>query len=219
MLNKKLGVSKAYLFSAIDRFESSFLQLAFELWAKCEKSSEMRPGIIVHSTYDALQNKRWRVATELAEVVEKDKAAGEIDILMARVNAWIARKNFDDKDKVLDEVKLFDVSAKDDLFKLAKFCLLGEIKSALALARRLEKAKQLTIGNLSDWPLFEDLRSTSEMKAWLDQLKSKAEKQKSKNSGAKNVDESVKPDTNPSLEKPLSTLRQRKTKAPNPKDV
>lgn len=32
MLNKKLAVSREYLFSAIDRFESSFLQLAFELW-------------------------------------------------------------------------------------------------------------------------------------------------------------------------------------------
>lgn len=219
MLNKTLGVSKAYLFSAIDRFESSFLQLAFEVWAKCEKSSEKRPGIIVHSTYDALQNKRWRVATELAEVVEKDKAAGEVDILMARVNSWIARKNFDDKDKVLDEVKGFDVSAKDDLFKLAKYCLLGETESALALAKRLEKAKQLSISSLTEWPLFGDLRSTPEMKVWLDQLKSKAERHKSKAPGAENGDLSTKPVAESPVAKLVATPRPRKTKAPTPKNV
>lgn len=219
MLNKKLGVSKTYLFSAIDRFESSFLQLAFELWAKCEKSSEKRPGIIVHSTYDALQNKRWRVATEIAEIVEKDKAASEVDLLMARINSWIARKNFDHKDKVLEEVKLFDVSAKDDLFKLAKHCLLNETTSALALAKRLEKAKQITIGNLSEWPLFEELRSTPEMTVWLDQLKLKAAKQKSTNPSAKKSTQSTKPETNTHIPKPKSPQRPRKVNAPNPKSV
>lgn len=214
MLNKKLGVSKPYLFSAIDRFESSFLQLAFELWTKCEKNSEKRPGIIVRSTYDALQNKRWRVVTELAEVVEKDKAASEVDILMAKVNSWIARKNFDDKDKVLEEVRNFDVTAKDDLFKLAKYCLLGETASALALAKRLEKAKQIQTSSLNEWPLFEDLRSTTEMKTWLNQLKSKAEKLKSRTTDMRNGDLSAKSGLDNSAAEANVISRSRKTKTP-----
>lgn len=218
MLNKKLGVSKSYLFSAIDRFESSFLQLAFELWAKCEKTSEKRPQIIIHSVYDALQNKRWHVATELAEVVEKDKAATEIDILMAKINSWIARKYFEDKNKVLEEVKAFDVSAKDDLFKLAKYCLLDETESALAFAKRLEKAKQITFLHLKEWPLFEDLRSTPEMKSWLDQLKSRAEKRNAKTCGAKSDDLNTKENSENQDTKSVLTSRPRK-KIPNPKNV
>ncbi|MCA2918247.1 MAG: hypothetical protein IM318_11310 [Microcystis sp. M017S1] len=217
MLNKKLGVSKDYLFSAIDRFESSFLQLAFELWAKCEKNSKKRPSLIVHSTYDALQNKRWHVATELAEIVEKDKAASEINILMAKVNSWIARKKFDDKDKIFEEVNGFDVSAKDDLFKLAKHCLLDEIESGLSLAKRLEKAKQLSVSNLNEWPLFEDLRATPQMKAWLAQIKSKTEKRKTKAASKPNSEANTNSDS--ATAKAVKTPRPRKARSPNPENV
>jgi hypothetical protein len=219
MLNKKLVVSKDYLFSAIDRFESSFLQLAFELWAKCEKNSEKRPNLIVHSTYDALKNKRWRVATEIAEIVEKDKAASEINILMARVNSWIARKKFEDKDKVFEEVNGFDVSAKDDLFKLAKHCLLEETESARSLAKRLEKAKQLSISNLNEWPLFEDLRATPQMKLWLGQIKSKAEKRKTKGASTLNPGTNINTDGDRSAIKPAITPRPRRARSPSPENA
>lgn len=217
ILNKKLAVNKTYLFSAIDRFESSFLQLAFELWAKCEKNSAKRPGLIVHSTYDALQNKRWSVATELAEIVEKDKAASEADILMAKINSWIARKNFDDKNKVISEVNGFDVSAKDDLFKLAKHCLLDETAPAITIAKRLEKAKQLKLSDLSEWPLFEELRTHPEMKDWLTLLKSKAEKLKPTLAGSKSDAPITKPDStsSPTTSTSKLTTRTRKPRTQN----
>jgi hypothetical protein len=189
MLNKKLGVSKSYLSSTIDRFESSFLQLAFQLWTKCDKNSKERPSLIVQSTYDALINKRWIVVTEIAEFVESDKAASEVDILMARINSLLARKNFEDKTKFYEEVNSFDVSAKNNLFKLAKHCLLDETELAISLAKRLEKEQMLTLKCLIEWPLFEDLRTTPKMARWLEQLKSKDAKRKS-NKASKESDKS-----------------------------
>lgn len=180
MLNKRLGVSKRYLLAAIDRFESTFIQLAFELWKKCDKHSTERPSLIIQTTYDALQNKRWLVVTEIAEFVKNDKAASEADILMAKINSLIARKKIEDKSKFLEEVNAFDVSAKNDLFKLAKHCLLEENDLALILAKRLQKAKMLTLDCLVEWPIFEDLRATPEMAKWLQQLKSKFTKQSEK---------------------------------------
>lgn len=212
MLNKKLSVSKQYLFSAIDRFESSFLQIAYELWAKCEKDGESRHALVVHSSYDALQNKRWQVATELAGIIEKDKSAGEVHVLMARINSWISRKNFEDKVMVLNEVKEFDVSAKDDLFKLAKHCLLDETKPAISLAKRLEKSKQLSLKDLSEWPLFEDLRTRPEMIEWLAQLKSRAVKARAKNSGS-SLDESKDKVSDGETILAITNRKPRKTKS------
>lgn len=180
MLDKSLSVSRSYLFSAIDRFESAFLQLAFEIWAKCEKKSDKRPSLIVHSSYDALQNKRWSVATEIAEFIARDKAADEISILMAKVNSWIARKRVGGLDAIRDEVTDFDVSAKDDLFRLARHCLLDENDTALMLAKRLNKTKRVSLAELADWPLFEDLRSDPNMRDWLTQLRQKEARSKSK---------------------------------------
>lgn len=179
MLDKPLGVTKPYLFSAIDRFESAFLQLAFELWAKCEKKSRQRALLIVQSSYDALQNKRWNVATEIAKFIENDKAADEISILMAKVNAWIARKRVGGLEAIKAEVSVFDVSAKDDLFRLARHCLLDEHDEALVIAKKLHRGKRLSLIEFSDWPLFEDLRSTQNMTAWLTKLREKAAKTKS----------------------------------------
>lgn len=215
MLDKKLAVSRKYLFSAIDRFESAFLQLAFELWSKCDKTSKKRPSLIVHSSYDALQNKRWHVATEIAEIVEKDKAASESDILMARVNSWIARKKYDNKDSILEEVSAFDVSAKDDLFKLAKHCLLGETELALSLAKRLKKAKQISLNDLIEWPLFEELRTTPQMARWLEQLKSKTAKPKDKNVSPAKPKSNTKTDSGSPAKRPIA-LRESKPKPKYP---
>ncbi len=171
LLNKRLSVSKEYLFAAIDRFEASFLQLAFELWTKCDKSEESRPGIIINSSYDALQHRRWMLATELAGIVEADKAATESDKLMAKVNSWIARKKIGAEATLRDEIQSFDVSAKNDLFKLAKHCLLDEHELALAMAKQLEKSQMLGLKELTEWPLFEDLRATKSMAHWMAKIK------------------------------------------------
>lgn len=208
MLDKSLSVSRSYLFSAIDRFESAFLQLAFELWAKCEKKSDKRPSLIVHSSYDALQNTRWSVATEIAEFIARDKAADEISILMAKVNAWIARKRVGGLEAIKGEVTDFDVSAKDDLFRLARHCLLDEHDAALTLMKRLHKGKRLSLSELSDWPLFEDLRSSSDMKTWLTQLREKAASAKKKATPTYSKESSA----NEPAESKISTARRPRVK-------
>lgn len=211
ILNKKRVVSKNYLFAAIDRFESCFLQLAFELWAKCDKNSDKRLSIIIKSSYEALQNKRWQVATELAEIVEKDKTASEINVLMARVNSWIARKKFD-KTKALEEIKGFDVSAKDDVFKLAKHCLLEETEAALTLIKRLEQSEQLALKDLTEWPLFEDLRATPQMTALLEQIKSNTEVQESKVTSGEKKESDKKSGSDSIVEKPEVTVKPKSTR-------
>lgn len=218
-LNKRLGVSKDYLFAAIDRFESSFLQLAYELWAKCDKKSEKRPSLIVHSSYDALLNSRWHVATEIADFVTRDKAADEICILMARINSWIARKKIDDKTAVIAEVSNFDVSAKDDLFKLAKHCLLDETDAAIDFAKQLVKTEKLSVRELTEWPLFGDLRATPQMKHWLVQLRSKNPKRKPKaEHGGKSGENAA--DTN-AIDGDTAAIapRKRKPRKPAPPNV
>ena len=213
MLNNKLGVSKNYLFSAIDRFESSFLELAFELWAKCEKNNIKRPSLIIHSTYDALQNKRWRVATELAEIVGKDKASSELEILMARINSWIARKRLEDKEKVIEEINGFDVSAKDDLFKLAKHCLLDETELALSLAKRLENTKKIPISALIEWPLFEDLRADPQFKLWLKKIRSQTEKCNAQTAKTEDSETNSKTESDSSNDKDAKVAKGKKAKS------
>jgi len=219
MLKSKLGVSKNYLFSAIDRFESSFLELAFELWARCEKNSKKRPSLIIRSTYEALQNKRWRVATDLADIVGKDKASSELDILMAKVNSWIARKKLEDKDKVIEEIIGFDVSAKDDLFKLAKHCLLDETELALSLAKRLEKTEKLPINAFVEWPLFEDLRANPQFKLWLEKINLQIEKCKAQTAKTEDSEANSKTESDSSNDIAAKMPRPRRVKKPSLKNL
>jgi hypothetical protein len=214
LLGKKLGVSRGYLIATIDRIESSFLQLAFELWAKCDKTSERRADLIVQCSYEALQKSRWHVATEIATFVEKDKSANEVIILMARINSWIARKRVSDKSVILKEVTDFDVSAKDDLFKLAKHCLLEEHTVALTLAKKLEKSGQLTLGDITEWPLFEDMRATSPMALWITQLKSRVTKGIAKSVTKEKIVSKVAAKSGASVSKPDTSPKLRATKKP-----
>lgn len=177
-VGQKLDVTKDYLFSAIDRFESSFLQLGYELWAKCEKMSEKRPTLIVQSGYRALEKSRWNVAVDLSEIAEKDRSSTEIDILMAKFNCWIARRSNGDREKVIEEVTLFDASAKDDLFKMAKHCLLGEVDGAISHAKELEKVGKIRLSDLKEWPLFSEIRDDERVAALISELTKKAERMK-----------------------------------------
>lgn len=215
LLNSQLKVSKEYLFAAIDRFESAFLQIGLELWEKCEKQSELRPVFVVNSiTYEALQNKRWHVVSEIAGFMEKDKAADEALVLMARINGWIARKHTEGLDAIKAEVRAFDVSAKDDLFRLARHSLLEEDTRAIALCKRLEKAKSLSLRDLSEWPLFEKLRENPEMNSWLAKLKANAvQKRGTRKPAARTKPASDSSDSKKAIKKPVASAKRNGSKS------
>lgn len=169
LLNKRIGVTKKYLFAAIDEIESSFLDVAYEIWARCEKSNELRPHLIVATSYDALLQRRWDVAKDVASLVVADPASSELPILMAKVNSWIARLRLGDQ-AAIGEIEKFDVSAKGDVFRLAKCCLLEQNEKALALAKDLFGQNKIEFESLSEWPLFEPQRETSEFQRWLSEI-------------------------------------------------
>lgn len=169
LLNKQLGVTKSYLFSAIDKIEASFLDAAYEIWSKCEKSNAERPLLMVQASYDALTQGRWNVAKDVASLVSLDKDSNEISALMAKVNSWIARSRLSDQ-AVRKEIEEFDVSAKDDLFRLAKHCLLDENDQALVLAKSLHTQKKLEYESLAEWPLFESQRQIEAFQEWLGEI-------------------------------------------------
>lgn len=169
LLNKQLGVSKNYLFAAIDKIEASFLDAAYEIWSKCEKANPERPLLMVQASYDALSHGRWSVAKDIASLVALDKDSNEVSSLMAKINSWIARLRLSDQ-TVRKEIEEFDVSAKDDVFRLAKHCLLGEDERVLALAKQLHEQGKLAFESLTEWPLFEQQRASEPFQEWLNSI-------------------------------------------------
>ncbi|WDJ89970.1 hypothetical protein JH302_00740 [Xanthomonas campestris] len=169
LLNKQLSVKKSYLFSAIDKIEASFLDAAYDIWSKCEKINSHRPQLMIQASYDALNQGRWMVAKDVASLVALDRASNEELSLMAGINSWIARLRLSDQ-TVKKEIEDFDVSAKGDIFRLAKHCLLDENDQALALAISLHSQHKLDFESLAEWPLFEPQRSNEEFSEWMSSI-------------------------------------------------
>jgi hypothetical protein len=83
--------------------------------------------------------------------------------------------------------------------------LLEEDTKAIALCKRLEKDKKLTLHDLVEWPLFEKLRDSAAMASWLAKLKGMAvQKSKKKAPEPKTTRATESIETNRTAKKPLT---------------
>lgn len=78
------------------------------------------------------------------------------------VNEWLCQKRRFGIDSVRSSVELWDTSALQADFRLARFALLGQAKEALDLAERMVDRDELSLAFLQDWPLLSEVRELPE---------------------------------------------------------
>ena len=91
-----------------------------------------------------------------------DKMTPERDQLVGLLNYWQCRKWKGEYDAVSADIGKADFTAKDELFRLARFALLSDTEQFFALLPNVLKAEKLTTEQLRTWPIFREIRVAPE---------------------------------------------------------
>jgi hypothetical protein len=82
----------------------------------------------------------------------------ERDQIIGTLNYWQSLKWQNRFDEVKDQVKTADFSAKDELYQIARHCLLDDEGSFFAMLPDVFRAEKLDMERLTTWPIFREMR-------------------------------------------------------------
>ena len=122
----RVSVTRPYLEAAIDVFERCFILLAAELWKKQKIDDDARGHLLLEIAYDRLGSEAYAVAESLSRFAMNDKRLPERIRLSSSFNYWQSLKWQGRFEEVRPEVENLDMSAKDQVFAVARYALLDD---------------------------------------------------------------------------------------------
>lgn len=114
---------------------------------------------VAESTFVLLKQERFEVVERFTTSFDIGRIKREFSRSQLQVNGWIAKSRLGKKEEVKTAVNAWDVSAKDNKFKVARLALLGEVDELAKLLRAMLEAEEFSKLQVLTWPLFDDVRS------------------------------------------------------------
>ena len=174
-------LTEKYLFERIDYFELHSLLIAAELWKKLKEKDPSRSLGLIGLTYQHLLEGRWAVGQGIAFFVMNDKQASEESRLMSTMNYWLCRKRQGDWDSVKQEVATADFSAKGLRYQLALLSLTENSDEFFKVLPRAIQSKDISQKELSEFPIFEEMRRDVRMSHFANAVPKKQKKHRHSN--------------------------------------
>ena len=169
-----LSIDKKYFEKAINTLELVFTLISMELWVKdCKKQDEFSDyffSLIGQDlAYKKLEESNYDIAEILFSNLYKDCSylLDEEQILVAKINYWIAVKNQGRFELIKKEIEEEDVSAKGLRFIVAKYVLLEDLDKVIKLLPKALSNEEISMTNIKEWPLFKDFRQNQKFTQFL----------------------------------------------------
>ncbi|HYD77792.1 hypothetical protein [Ramlibacter sp.] len=167
VLGEVLRVDAKYFYRATRLIMKVGFMLTHTLWRKLFPNEvELQSRAMSDAIYSVLQQKRWRLAAELAEFSLTDamrKNVQEIHLRVRVVNAAIALKFSDRNEEALRLLDSMDWSASYRDFKLAIAVMNDDFDGAADIMRQIGKNGELVNElNYHEWPLFHKFRESEQ---------------------------------------------------------
>jgi hypothetical protein len=154
----KLHLTRKYLDDRIDYFELHSILIAAELWKKLRPADDRRADILASIAYNHLLHSRWGIAEGLSYFMMMDKKMKEPWRLVGKLNYWQSAKRQGRWEEVKDEAEAEDLSAKGRRYQLGHLALIGKKPEFFALVPVALTGKEISLDELREWPIFEDMR-------------------------------------------------------------
>ncbi|MDH5835273.1 hypothetical protein [Luteimonas kalidii] len=159
----QLGVSPADLAGMLRVMSKVGFMLCHTLWMKVfpAEAADVHESINA-LLYQALEDKRWRTASDFGEfslTAPMKKDLSELDYRVRLINTAIAKKFSDKDDAARDILASVDWTASYRDFKLALLVLQEDYDQAIDLMREIGRSgEMLDQAAYHAWPLFEKFR-------------------------------------------------------------
>lgn len=153
-----LHLTRKYLDKRIDYFELYGILIAAELWKKHNSTDTSRADILADVAYGHVLQSRWSIAEGLSKFMMMDNKMTEPFRLVGKLNYWQSVRRQGRWQEVKSEVEAEDFSAKGRQYQLGHLALLQKKKEFFALVPIALKGKEISLDDLREYPIFEDMR-------------------------------------------------------------
>lgn len=158
-LGDRLTVDADYLNRAFDQLDALGTLTAVMAWGTWDKKDRQVTSFeLLQRSYQLLLLERWEAVSQICDVGSKLQSDQAVHHSI-RCNGWLARKQLEGAAAIDDDVRGWDTSALKGQYRLAQLVLLDELDDALKLVPHLIESKELSGGELREWPILEPLRS------------------------------------------------------------
>lgn len=172
-LNDKLSVNKEYIDNIIKVERKVVLNLLYNIDKKINKNNANIKVLekLTDYAYDCMMNKDFETSSYIYELFIDDNRQNEQEKLYAKINYWQSLKRLGKSEKIIEDIKRFDVTALDNTYKLAKEILLENYSEALELLEIAYSKREISVTQIERWPLFIEFRKTDEYKSFRNKYK------------------------------------------------
>lgn len=161
-IGDELEITKEYLENSICKIHLVFTLIASEIWKKIEKKSDTREEILNDIVYSNLLEKRWDIAGGISQAIFKDNDNASAHRTVAQLNSWLCQKKEGNYNAIENEIEKVDYSDKALKFQMGLWGLKEDKKKFFANLENSIKTDELTVENVLEFPIFEEMRETEE---------------------------------------------------------
>tara|TARA_A100000171_G_C2126725_1_gene144004 strand:- start:713 stop:2011 length:1299 start_codon:yes stop_codon:yes gene_type:complete len=162
-----LSVDEDYLDNAIDKIHVLFSLIAHELWKKDLPNDEDRSYFLMELNYNYLKRGKWETAKLPNIFLSNDAKQPTIPKTYAQLNCWLCDKRTKGIESIKPELEKIDFSDKAIVIQLALASLKEDYEIFFNLLPRAISSEELTVEDLYDFPMFEEMRDSERFKAFV----------------------------------------------------
>lgn len=157
-IGTRLDVGADYLTSVFDEFEALGTALVVSAWGTWVKEErEESAGALLDRTYELMLANRWVPVEHLTKLGLGMRCSSGINVPL-QCNHWLSRAELHGYEDVEAEVLEWDTATLATRFRMVKFVFLGRLDEAASLVPSMLASKELTLGQLREWPILRRLR-------------------------------------------------------------
>lgn len=165
-VGERLTIDEQYLNNAFCAIKIIVFTILVEAARLIKENKAEYLDEIFSSAYDELLEGQYSVCYNIFHILSKNELLDAETKTMSQINYWLAAKEVVGLSAIKDEIEMFDVSALNRVFLLAKLLLLEKNNEATKVLEDLYNKKEFPISALEEWPLFKKYRNSKEYDAF-----------------------------------------------------
>ena len=169
---ERLYATNTYLKSAFQTIRIIIFTIMLEAVRFVKEDKDEYLYSIFEIAFELLKDKQHVLCKHIFNNLKNHKDATDDTRKLSQINYWLSVKGAEGAKAILDEVRVFDTSALNRRFHLAKLVLLEEYSKATNLISDMYNKDEIGVSALREWPLFEDYRMSDEYAAFKEEHQS-----------------------------------------------
>ena len=161
MIGENLNCTKEYIDKIIDSSIYLIIYIINQILILFKEENESFTSAILNMGFEKIKNEEYDLAREIFRLLKDNKTLDQQTKVYSLINYWQTYKWTDRYEEIRNELEKFDISAYEELIKLAVYALMDDyekIENILSYEFNEEKQNEELAIELEDFPVFKQLR-------------------------------------------------------------